>query len=57
MKNYQVTITSRYLDGTSETETMYVRAYSREHAEEKAFDLCGGPHGHCHGVTFEAQKI
>ena len=57
MKRYRVTVTSRHLDGTSETETMYVRAYSREHAEEKAFDLCCSLSGEGHGITFDAQKL
>jgi hypothetical protein len=57
MKSYRVTITSRFLDGTSETETMYVRAYSREHAEEKAFDLCCTLSGEGSGISFEAERI
>lgn len=56
MKTYLVEVTSRYLDGTSESETFSVRAYSSEHAEERAFELCGGPAGHCHGMTFKARK-
>lgn len=56
MKTYLVEITSRYLDGTSESETIIVRAYSAEHAEERAFELCGGESGGCQGVTFKARK-
>ena len=56
MKTYLVKITSRYLDGTSESETISVQAYSLGHAEERAFELCGGPAGHCHGVTFKALR-
>jgi hypothetical protein len=56
MKTYLVEIMSRYLDGTSESEIISVRAYSLEHAEERAFELCGGSAGHCHGMTFRARK-
>ena len=57
MKTYFVQITSRYLDGTSESEIISVRAWSAEHAEERAFDLCGGPEGNCHGMSFKALKV
>lgn len=56
MKVFLIEITSRYLDGTSETEIIRVRAYSSEHAEERAFDLCGGESGGCQGVTFRTLR-
>lgn len=56
MKTYRVRIVSRYEDGTEE-EIMHVDAYDTEHAEEKAFELCGGPSGHCSNVTFHATLL
>jgi hypothetical protein len=36
---------------------MHVSAYDASHAEEKAFELCGGPSGHCGNVTFHATLL
>jgi len=45
------------LDGTTETEIVHVSACDAEHAEEKAFDLCGGPFGQATGMTFKATLV
>lgn len=56
MKRYKVKCIQRYLDGDSSTEIIYVNAYDREHAEEIAFDRCGGAFGQCSNMQFKAVK-
>jgi hypothetical protein len=57
MKRYKVECIQRYLDGGSDTEIIYVTAYDHEHAEELAFDRCGGPWGQCTNMEFCATLI
>lgn len=55
LKRYRVECTQRYIDEShTETEVVFVSAYDREHAEEKAFDLCGGESGLCSNMEFHA---
>ena len=55
LKRYKVECTQHYIDEShTETEVVFVTAYDREHAEEKAFDLCGGGSGLCSNTTFKA---
>jgi hypothetical protein len=56
MKRYKVECIQRYLNGDSSTEIIYVNAYDREHAEEIAFERCGGPWGQCNNMEFHAVK-
>ena len=55
MKRYKVECTQHYIDEPyTETQIIFVSAFDREHAEEKAFDLCGGESGLCSKMTFSA---
>lgn len=55
LKRYRVECTQHYIDEPhTETEVIFVSAFDTEHAEEKAFDLCGGESGLCSNMTFSA---
>lgn len=55
-KRYRVEVVSRYEDGY-DTETIYVWAFNAEHAEEVAWDRCGGESGACGGVEFRVTRL
>jgi hypothetical protein len=57
LKKFRVEVVSRYLDGDFDVDVVYVSATSAEHAEEVAFDRCGGEWGCCGNVEFIVRKI
>lgn len=56
MKRYRVECVQRYLDGSSQTEVIWVMAFDWEHAEEKAFRACGGEYGNATNMVFRARQ-
>jgi hypothetical protein len=55
LKRYRVECIQYYCDEHGpDVSVIHVLAYDYEHAEEKAFDACGGPAGFASGMEFKA---
>jgi len=58
LKRYRVECIQHFCDEHgSDVSVMHFLAYDTEHAEEKAFDACGGPAGFASGMEFKATRI
>jgi hypothetical protein len=57
LKKYRVECIQHYVDEIyTDTEVLYVFAYDREHAEEKAWEKLGGERGEVINMTFRATR-
>ena len=57
LRKFRVECIQHYVDESyTETEVVYLMAYDREHAEEKAWEKLGGAWGGVMNMTFKATR-